>query len=730
MEQRLGKKILKFFAVKELYMENVQLVSVIHNGMINPNIIVVLDIKYDDFEVNFYSKGKLNSEKVNLNTIAWMCKLTENSYAYNIKPKFMQRVHLEVVHHGQVVNTFKVKNSVFSTLRRKVSNTFTSIMCKEALRKYAIVLVPNKYKQKLYNRMLKLTTMSDKRVLKGLKIDNNYEYNYWIQHFEEFSKKSDLDDSSLVSIVVSLKNSVARNLKETLNSILSQSYQNFEICMCADATTKPEMIKVLNEFEKKDSRIKVLYTDTSEKFGSAINKSMTLSTGEYLAFVNSGDLISPHALNEAALVIANNDGVDMIYSDDDVIDKTGRRTNPRFKPDFSPDRLLGDNYIGFFMLVRKTIVDEIGGLRDDFKSLELFDFILRVTERTQNISNIPKVLYHYRNTNAVKFQDNVGKKLVEDTLKRRGLTGEVKRVTSSSLYNTLLNNNNEMITIIIPTRDGADMLEVCLNSIYEKTTYQNYEVIVVDNGSEKQETFQLFEKYQKHSNFKVIRMECAFNYSFLNNEAVKQSNGEYILLLNNDTSVITENWLEIMLGHARLEHAGAVGALLYYPNDTIQHCGVIAGISGGAVHAHVGVPRSKKEQVESSKIPTNFSAVTAACLMVNKDKFLQVGMLNEEDLTVAFNDVDLCLRLLEYGYHNILHPSVELYHYESISRGEDDTPEKKARFMKELRYLRKRHERYITHDPCYSINLSKVFPYELAACKEGEEVNFFNEIYN
>ncbi len=714
-------------------MKEVNLVSTINNGIKNPNIITVFDIEYDDFEVSFYGKEKLSHAVLSLSDVAGWSKVSRNSYVYNIRPKMMETVYAQVSVNGEVVSKIKIKNSILNSVKYKYFvSPFIGIkkrLNEQGKRKFASMFIPIKYRQKFYNKMLNSIMKKGDPNFSGLNMGNVYEYNYWVNNFEKFSEVKEYEYNPKISVVIPVYNCPIVYLRECIDSILNQTYKNFEVCLCDDASTDKDVVKVLKEYEELDSRIKVFYSKENGHISKATNNALSIASGEFIAFMDNDDTISPYAFNEVVKTLNENNSVDLIYSDEDKMDLDGTRMHPSFKPDFSPETLLGSNYICHLVVARRRLVEEIGGIREGYEGVQDHDFLLRLTEVTSSIAHIPKILYHWRmipgstalDVKSKSYITENGIKMVEDALACRGLKGQVSASTESS-YTTILGNDNELITIVIPTRDGADILGPCLKSVYDKSSYRNFEVIVIDNGSEKEETFKLFKEYKNHSNFRVLRMDCPFNYSHLNNEAVKQANGEYILLLNNDVEVISENWLEALLGHARIEEIGAVGALLYYPNDTVQHCGVILGIGGAAAHCHLQLSAARVKEVASGRTPSNFSAVTAACLMVSKKKYMEVGMLNEKDLTVAFNDIDFCLRLLEKGYRNVVHPDAKLYHYESISRGSEDTDEKKNRFHKEINYLRTRHYDIVRNDPLYNVNLSKMEDYKLRVVdREVEE---------
>lgn len=397
------------------------------------------------------------------------------------------------------------------------------------------------------------------------------------------------------------------------------------------------------------------------------------------------------------------DNYDLIYFDNDRISEKSKLSNPIFKPEWSRDTLLGVNYIGNCFIIKTSLLKKI-----NIDKFDVYYILLKLINKKIKIKHIPRILYHDKNEIINEI------KTLKRYLKEEKINAEIisnpDKVTNIVKY---IPSGKSLVSIIIPTKDHADILDQCLKSVYEKTTYKNYEIIVIDNNSEEKETFDLLRKYdKKYKNFKYKRIECEFNYSYLNNEAAKIAKGEYILLLNNDIEVISPDWLENMLGYAEQNHVGTVGAKLLFPDNTIQHAGIIMGKGGLAGHAHYEKKNSYISPQYELKIPYDYSACTAACLMVSKKKFNEVNGL-EEKLKVAFNDVDFNLKLLDKGYNNVFLPNVKLYHYESKSRGLDTTPEKQKRFVQEWSYMKDKWNKYMEHDPFYNDNFSKNDDYML-----------------
>ncbi len=550
---------------------------------------------------------------------------------------------------------------------------------------------------------------------------NVEEYNEWIAKHEIHESVKELKYNPKFSIVVPVYNAPINYLEECMDSVIGQNYKNWELCIADDKSTDPKVKETLEKYKKKDKRIKVVYRKENGNISKATNSAFELATGDYISLLDNDDTLSKDALYEVAKVLNKDKEIDFIYSDEDKINTSGLRCDPYFKPDFSPDTLLSNNYICHLTTFSKKLLDEVGGEKSEYDGAQDYDLILRLTEKAKKIYHISKILYHWRiipgstseNISAKPKAVDAGKRALEAALKRRKIEGFVDSSNNDGTYIVNYKIGKPKVSIIIPTRDYKDILEICLKSIYKKTTYDNYEIIIIDNNSEKQETFDLFDKYKKeHKNFKVKRLECEFNYSYLNNEAVKIAEGEYIILLNNDTEVITNDWIEKMLMYASRPHVGAVGVKLLYPDNTIQHGGLILGINGIASHAYINADRNSHGHFGRLIVPYNYDGSTAACLMVSKKKYQEVGGL-EEELKVNFNDVDFNLKLLEKGYYNLFVPTVELYHYESKSRGLDLSKEKLERTKQETTYMLNKWNKKLVNSRFYNKNYSKHFVYML-----------------
>lgn len=524
-----------------------------------------------------------------------------------------------------------------------------------------------------------------------------------------------------ISIITPVYNVDRIWLEKAIASLINQIYENWELCLVDDASTRPHIKETLENYTKKDSRIKVKYLDENQGISGASNEALFLSTGEFVGFLDHDDELTVNALFEVVKLMQEHPDADMIYSDEDHKNLKDKRINPYFKPDWSPDLFLSNMYTCHFGVYRKEIIDEIGGFRKGFEGSQDYDLVLRFTERTDKIYHIPKILYHWRNipnSTASRYQakgyaDINARKALEEALKRRGINGKVLSGMHPGFFRIKREiNDNPEISIIIPTKDGVKVLRKCVESINKKTLYKNYELIIVDNDSKDSYTINFLDMLSKMPYIKILKYNNNFNFSAINNFAAWNSNSQYLIFLNNDTEVISEEWLSAMLEHAQRKEVGAVGCKLLYPDKTIQHAGLILGISGVpglpgvAGHSHKHLPNVARGYFERPHVIHNLNAVTAACVMIRKDVFEDVGGF-DENLAVAFNDVDLCLKIRKKGYLIVYTPYAVLFHHESYSRGYENKPEKKERFLKELKYMREKWGDIIDKgDPYYNPNLS------------------------
>lgn len=519
----------------------------------------------------------------------------------------------------------------------------------------------------------------------------------------------------LISIVIPLYCTPLPYLKELLGSVRRQSYENWQLCL-ADGSPDDKAKEFIEKHYGREKRI--VYRKLEENGGISVNtnEAVALAAGEYLMLCDHDDTLEPDALYEIVKAI-NDTGADVLYTDEDKVSMDGRHYfDPNFKPDFNLFRLRENNYICHIFVVKKSLTDETGLLRSEFDGAQDFDFILRCCEKAQKITHIPKVLYHWRchmdstaaDPSSKAYAYEAGRKAVREHYQRLGIDAKVEMTERPGWYRSHVKvQGNPLISVIIPNKDHTDDLELCLFSMTRKSTYRNYEILIVENNSEKEETFEYYRKLpDRYPKARVLTWEKEFNYSAINNFAAKEAKGEYLLFLNNDVEILTPDWMEEMLQNCQQENVAAVGAKLYYPDDTIQHAGVVLGLGGIAGHIMCRASKEDPGYFERMISVQEISAVTAACMMVKKSDFDAVGGL-DETFQVAFNDIDLCMKFRAAGKKIIFTPYAELYHYESKSRGLEDTPEKQFRFDKEVkRFQEKWAQQLEMGDPYYSPNLS------------------------
>lgn len=519
----------------------------------------------------------------------------------------------------------------------------------------------------------------------------------------------------LISIVIPLYCTPLPYLKELLESVRRQSYENWQLCL-ADGSPDDKAKEFIEKHYGREKRI--VYRKLEENGGISVNtnEAVALATGEYLMLCDHDDTLEPDALYEIVKAI-NDTGADVLYTDEDKVSMDGQHYfDPNFKPNFNLFRLRENNYICHIFVVKKSLTDETGLLRSEFDGAQDFDFILRCCEKAQKITHIPKVLYHWRchmdstaaDPSSKAYAYEAGRKAVREHYQRLGIDAKVEMTERPGWYRSHVKvQGNPLISVIIPNKDHTDDLELCLFSMTRKSTYRNYEILIVENNSEKEETFEYYKKLpDRYPKARVLTWEKEFNYSAINNFAAKEAKGEYLLFLNNDVEILTPDWMEEMLQNCQQEDVAAVGAKLYYPDDTIQHAGVVLGLGGIAGHIMCRASREDPGYFGRMISVQEISAVTAACMMVKKSDFDAVGGL-DETFQVAFNDIDLCMKFRAAGKKIIFTPYAELYHYESKSRGLEDTPEKQFRFDKEVkRFQEKWAQQLEMGDPYYSPNLS------------------------
>ena len=522
----------------------------------------------------------------------------------------------------------------------------------------------------------------------------------------------------LISVLMPTYNTPVHLLKEAIESVRSQIYQNWELCIADDASTDPHVRTTLEHYAIKDRRIKTVFRKQNGHISRASNSALEIVSGNWTVLLDHDDLLRPHALLEIVKELLKYPNAEMIYSDEDKLDGGGVRFDAFFKPDFSPELFFSMNYLNHLTAHRTENIRAVGGWRPGFEGSQDYDLSLRIIERINktDIRHISKILYHWRAIEGStasggahkSYAWEAGKRALAEHFERMKLDALVTEVAGTPFYRIKWNCNgpHPLVSLIIPTRDGYELLVGCVSSIRDKTTYDNYELIVVDNGSTDPQCLAYLEEIALLKNVRVLRYDEPFNYSAINNFAVRQARGSIIGLVNNDIEVISPEWLTEMVSWAVQPEIGCVGAKLIYANGKIQHGGVILGLGGIAEHAHKHFDGEDAGYFGRLAVVHNVSAVTAACLVVRRELYDKMGGLRENELKVAFNDVDFCLRVREAGYRNLWTPFAALFHLESVSRGKDDNPEKMQRFANEISYMEDVWGDVLRTDPYYSPNLS------------------------
>lgn len=520
----------------------------------------------------------------------------------------------------------------------------------------------------------------------------------------------------LISVVMPTYNPNPAWLVEVIESVRQQIYPHWELCIADDCSSDAAIRPILERYQREDSRIKVVFREQNGHISAASNSAIAIASGDWIALLDHDDLLSEQALFWVAEAINQVPDVRLIYSDEDKIDADGQRFGAYFKTDWNRPLFYSHNMISHLGVYHAELLREIGGFQVGMEGSQDYDLALRCIERIEDrqIHHIARVLYHWRvhgdstamSGDAKPYAQLAGERALKAHFARRGVDAGVQLVQGGYRVRYALPAQPPLVSLIIPTRNGLDLLRTCVQSILALTTYPRYEILIVDNGSDDLATLDWLAGVQRDQRVRVLRDDRPFNYSALNNGAARHARGEVLGLLNNDLEVITPDWLDEMVSHALQPGTGAVGARLWYPDNTLQHAGVIVGLGGVAGHAHSRMLRHHSGYFGRASLLSAFSAVTAACLVIRKSIFEEVGGLNEVELEVAFNDVDFCLRVRELGYTNLLTPYAELYHYESATRGLDDTAEKSARFGREVQYMMQRWAPLLQHDPAYSSNLS------------------------
>lgn len=555
-----------------------------------------------------------------------------------------------------------------------------------------------------------------------LNVQLNIQYKIWLKknRITESKEKVMIKESKsffykpIISVLMPTYNSNQKWLRKAIESVLSQIYPLWELCIVDDGSYNLEQIKkIIDDYTYQDDRIKFKSVKHNYGISVASNEALAIAEGEYVTFLDHDDELSPDALFHFVKLVNDHPEADMIYSDEDKIDLKDRRCYPHFKPDWSPDLFLSCMYTCHMGVYRSPLVREIGGLRKGFEGAQDYDLVLRLVERTKSIYHIPKILYHWRlvtastamNPHAKDYAYESAKKALREALARRNIEGNVIdgiRIGSYRIKRKI--KDAPLVTMIIPTKDNKFLLEKCIDSILEKTEYRNYELVIVNNASQDDDTLDYLENLSHKGFVKVVNYDKKFNFSAINNFATQFATGKHLLFLNDDVEIISNEWLAAMVEHSQRKEVGAVGAKLLYPNGRIQHAGVILGINYVAGHSHKYIKDDSRDYAYRKDVIQNVSAVTAACLMTRKEIFDSVGGFDELNLSIAFNDVDFCLKIRERGFLMVYTPYAILYHHESASRGYEGS--NNPRFKKETKYLRKKWSRILYSDPYYNPNLT------------------------
>lgn len=628
-------------------------------------------------------------------------------------------IFLEIPFHGQHLVTvyFKEKNAQGNVISEQ-----------------SLPLNPALIAARKFLKESKAQYVSTKKSLIWLKkklTGNEYaDYDTWLrimrvsrqELFEQ--RKTKFSYAPKFSVVVPLYHTPAKFLKDLVRSMMYQSYANWELCLVNASPEDVHLTSLLENWAMRDKRIRVIRLEKNLGIAQNTNAGIAASTGEFIAFLDHDDFLEPDALFCYADALNKDKTIDVFYSDEDKTDEyAAHYFYPHFKSDFNIDLLHANNYMCHFLAVRKSLVDTVGGLNEKFDGAQDYDFVLRLTENTKKIYHCPRILYHWRcsNQSTAANQGNkmyaihAGKAALNAHYKRLGWNARAQEGAVDGWYQTKFTLKEEpLVSILIPNKDHTDDLDVCLNSFFERADYQNYEFIIIENNSVLPETFAYYEKIEKeHDNVKVVYWEAGFNYSAINNFGFKFAKGDYIMLLNNDVELITPDIFQSMLGFCMRPEVGIVGAKLLYNDHTVQHAGVLVGAGGLADHVFKGLHEDDPGYMGRAISSQDVSAVTAACLMVKKSVYEEVGGL-EEEFQVAFNDVDFCLKVRKAGYLIVYDADVKLFHYESKSRGMEDTTERFIRFGNEMMLLNSKWDILSTFvDPYYNPNLSYLEYYKI-----------------
>ena len=560
---------------------------------------------------------------------------------------------------------------------------------------------------------------------------NHNDYAKWIEIFDTVSneqlekikiKQAKFIKKPLISVILPVFNPKPEWLDQAIKSVCQQTYPNWELCIADDASTDLRIKEILTNYQNKDNRIKVNFRKKNGHIVACSNSAIEMAKGEWIALLDHDDMLSSTALYWVVEAINKFPAIKLIYSDEDKIDTSENRSSPYFKCDWNIDLFYSHNMFSHLGVYNSALINKVGKFREGYEGSQDYDLALRCIEHIEKtqIHHIPRVLYHWRIHNqSTAFSAETkpyamlaGERAINDHFKRCNIQAKAQLIGYGYRVKYLLPDTPPLVSIIILTRNGFHLLISCIQSIEKFTNYPNYEIIVVDNGSDDLKTLEYLNyKSLRDESFRVLRIDRPFNYSELNNQAVKIARGEYIVLMNNDVKVILDDWLSELISIAIQPDVGVVGAKLYYPDDTIQHAGIVLGLGfhGVAGCAHNKMPKENKGYFGRSSLINSFSAVTAACMVIKKEIYEYLNGFNEINLPISYNDVDFCLRVRESGFRIIFTPYAQLYHLESATRGMDLTMQEQERFAKEIEYFKDRWSHLLLNDPAYNPNLTLEF---------------------
>jgi glycosyltransferase involved in cell wall biosynthesis len=558
----------------------------------------------------------------------------------------------------------------------------------------------------------------------GRRFGGYNDYIKWVRRYDTLTPElrarieqrvAAMQEQPLISVLMPTYNPSPAWLREAIESIRGQIYPRWELCIADDASPSAEVREILRAYSESDPRIKVVFRPQNGHISAASNSALALASGAWVALMDHDDLLPAHALFWVADCIAKHPDVQLIYSDEDKIDENGHRSGPYFKSDWNVDLFRSQNMFSHLGVLATALVRSVDGFRVGLEGSQDWDLVLRCMERIEpaQIQHIPRVLYHWRvhaestarSMNAKPYAALAGERALGEHFARTGVKASAEHLDFGYRVRYELPDTLPLASLIIPTRNALRLVRQCVNSILEKTTYPHYEIVIVDNDSDDPATLAWFKTIAQRQNIRVVRDERDFNYAALNNAAVELAQGELVALVNNDIEVISPDWLSEMVSLALQPGVGAVGARLWFPNRTLQHAGVILGVGGVAAHSHRGMPAGREGYAGRAALIQTFSAVTAACLVIRKTLYQQVGGLDEIHLKESFNDIDFCLRLREAGLRTVWTPYAELFHHESATRSKNVSPQKREQFQQEAAYMHQRWGELLQNDPAYSPNL-------------------------